>query len=194
MQLKIDEHHLQNQVGIAEGDPLPPEDRVRSDWGHWLDMLYRTHCDRLLRFARRYAHVDAAPDIVHQLFARLAARGSEAPLNVEAPTAYLRQATINLIRSEARQELRRSKHLHVCIEDVEVGGGDPVAAAEARDILAHIEAIVMRLPVRTREIFLAHRIDGYSYTEIAARTGLSVKTVEKHMSRAIGYVARHLEV
>ena len=38
--------------------------------------------------------------------------------------------------------------------------------------------------------FLAHRIDGYGYAEIAHRTGLSIKTVEKHMSRAIAALDR----
>jgi RNA polymerase sigma-70 factor (ECF subfamily) len=42
----------------------------------------------------------------------------------------------------------------------------------------------------TRQIFLAHRVDGYSYGEIAERTGLSVKGVEKHMSRAIAHIDR----
>jgi RNA polymerase sigma-70 factor (ECF subfamily) len=44
---------------------------------------------------------------------------------------------------------------------------------------------MLRLRPLTREIFMAHRLDGYTYREIAARTGLSVKRVEKHMSRAI---------
>jgi len=87
----------------------------------------------------------------------------------------------------------RCANLHVCPDDVPIVGGDLVAASEARDILARLEQIMAELAPRTREIFLAHRFDGFTYTEIAARTGLSVKTVEKHMTRAIGHVTRRLE-
>lgn len=44
----------------------------------------------------------------------------------------------------------------------------------------------------TRNVFLARRLDGYSYVEIAERTGLSVRAVEKQMSRAIQQLAKHM--
>ena len=67
---------------------------------------------------------------------------------------------------------------------------DQLAALEARDRLRRIENTLLHLKPRTREIFLAHRLDGYSYAEIAARTGLNIKTVEMHMTRAIAYLAQ----
>jgi RNA polymerase sigma factor (sigma-70 family) len=48
-----------------------------------------------------------------------------------------------------------------------------------------LEKAVSRLPRTTREIFLAHRLEDMSYEEIAHRTGLSVRQVERHMARAI---------
>jgi RNA polymerase sigma-70 factor (ECF subfamily) len=51
---------------------------------------------------------------------------------------------------------------------------------------------MMALKPLTREIFLACRLDGYSYAEIAQRTGLSVRGVEKQMSRAIKKLGQHL--
>ena len=57
-------------------------------------------------------------------------------------------------------------------------------------MLDRLEQALLRLSPRTREIFLAHRLDGYTYSEIAHRTGLSVKTVEKHMTRAIAALDR----
>lgn len=193
MLLKRDEDRDDNFGRVAEGDPLPPEDRAPIHRMDWLERLYRTHRDKLLRFALRHTQADRAPDVVQQLFVRLAARGSDNPLSVEHPNAYLRQATINLIRNDARYTKRRAGNLHVSCDDIELAGPDPAAAYEARDMLGRLEDVVALLEPRTREIFLAHRIDGLSYSEIAARTGLSVKTVEKHMSRAIGHVVRQFE-
>jgi len=179
---------------IAEEDPLPPDDLPPRANADWLERCYRLHRERLLRFARRHAPHDRAPDIVQQLFTRLAARGGTEPPAIGDPGAYLRRAILNLIRDDLRIGRRRSHDLHCSTDDVEPQAGDQTAALEARDALRRLEKAVSRLDPRTREIFLAHRIDGLSYGEIAVRTGLSVKTVEKHMSRAIAFVARQIRV
>lgn len=195
--MKIDLTDGASRYVVNECDPLPPVDRVvhgaHGEHGG-LDHLYRRHREKLLRFVGRHTPVDRASDIVQQLFVRLAAKCLQGEWMPVAPDAYLRKAAINLIRDEARQATRRSANLHVCAEDVSISDGDPVAVLEARDILTRLEATMALLEPRTREIFLAHRIDGFSYGEIAARTGLSIKTVEKHMSRAIAHVSRHFNV
>ncbi|APR53159.1 sigma-70 family RNA polymerase sigma factor [Sphingomonas koreensis] len=176
---------------VAEGDPLPPEDRVPASKAGCLDTLYRTHRDGLLRFIRRRARDDNAQDLVQQIFYRLARLTDIERRRIAAPAAYLKRAAGNLLRDEARQAERRSAHLHLCEDDVELQSRDQLAALEARDRLRRLEAALARLKPRTREIFLAHRIDGYSHAEIAHRTGLSIKTVEMHMTRAIAYLDRH---
>jgi RNA polymerase sigma-70 factor (ECF subfamily) len=55
--------------------------------------------------------------------------------------------------------------------------------------LQRIERVVSRLDRTTREIFLAHRLDAMSYTEIAERTGLSVKQVERRVAKAMRRLA-----
>lgn len=67
---------------------------------------------------------------------------------------------------------------------------DPIAALEARDQLRRLEASLDRLSTKTRSIFLAHRRDGMSYKDIANEAGLSIKAVERHMSKAIAHIDR----
>ena len=69
------------------------------------------------------------------------------------------------------------------------------APDEARDpeLLARIEAALLTLPRRWREIFLAVRLDGTSYAELAERTGLSMERVEREVARAIAQIDRCLE-
>jgi RNA polymerase sigma-70 factor (ECF subfamily) len=178
--------------GLPEGDPLPPDDRVvprvpeRS-----LETLYRGQAQRLLRFFARRAGQDEARDLVHEAFSRLAHAGGGAA-RIERPEAYLSRIAGNLLRDRAKTAARRSTALHIPAQDVALLAPDQQAALEARDMLNRLEAVMLRLRPRTREIFMAHRIDGYSYAEIAARTGLSTKGVEKHMSRAIAEIDRAL--
>jgi RNA polymerase sigma-70 factor (ECF subfamily) len=177
---------------IDECDPLPPA----HDWsGHeaaLLEGLYRRERPGLLRFLSRHASFDRAEDVVQSLFSRMAARAPGAQAEIEAPTAYLRHAARNMLVDEVRGDERSGRQRHVPIEDAILPAVDPVASLEARDRLRRIEEAVWRLKPLTREIFLACRLDGYSYAQIAERTGLSVKGVEKQMSRAIKQLGRHL--
>jgi len=44
-------------------------------------------------------------------------------------------------------------------------------------VLAEIEAALSELPASQREVFLAHEIDGRSFADISAETGVSVNTL-----------------
>lgn len=178
---------------------MPPDDDARPPGGSWgaaagavVEDLYRSERPGLLRFVTRCAPGGSAEDIVQQVFARLAAKTPAEAASITAPGAYLRAAARNLVRDESRAALRSGQSLHISADVAELSDGDPVAVLEARDRLMRIEDAVNRLRPLTRQIFLACRLDGYSYAEIAEQTGLSVRGVEKQMSRAIKQLGRHL--
>ncbi|WP_234703249.1 RNA polymerase sigma factor [Sphingobium chlorophenolicum] len=179
-------------AALAESDPLPPDFDRLSEENDSLAQIYRQERPGLLRFLSRWATKDRAEDIVQQVFSRMAAKPQHEHDAISAPGAYLRRAASNLLRDEAKSACRTRTADDILIEDLALTGSDPVAVLEARDRLARIEQAVLRLKPMTREIFLACRLDGYSYAEIAARTGLSVKGVERQMSRAIKQLGRHL--
>ncbi|WP_225008099.1 RNA polymerase sigma factor [Novosphingobium percolationis] len=157
-----------------------------------LDVMYRAERPSLLRRLARRAGIDQAEDIVQQVFVRLAGR-RETIAQIEAPAGYLAEAARNALRDDHRAATRRSTSAHVSLDDVTLPGPDPVSHLEARDRLARLERALGRLKPLTRNVFLARRLDGYSYAEIAEQTGLSVRAVEKQMSRAIQQLARHLD-
>jgi RNA polymerase sigma factor (sigma-70 family) len=53
------------------------------------------------------------------------------------------------------------------------------------EAIERLEAGLQRMPKLRREIFLAIRLDDLSYAEIAERTGLNVKQVERHFARSM---------
>lgn len=59
--------------------------------------------------------------------------------------------------------------------------------------LRRIEQAILNLPRRQREIFVACCREGLPYGEIAARTGLTARQVERHVARAIYKIAKQMD-
>ena len=61
------------------------------------------------------------------------------------------------------------------------------------DLQHRLEEAILNIPKLQREIFLAHRLDDLSYGEIAERTGLTVRQVERHIARALYKLDKQLD-
>ena len=171
--------------------PAPRASAESSAAAGEIELLYRSERHALARFfTRNRASPDDARDLVQEAFLRLA-RGDLARHDVIArPQAYLRQIARNLLRDRAKAAARRADALHGPFDDT-ISETNEIDRLEARDGLARVEAAMRTMKPRTRDIFMAHRLDGLTYLEIADRTGLSVKGVEKQMGRALAHLMRH---
>lgn len=173
--------------GLPDEIPTPPVDRAE------VEGLYRSQTARLRRYlSRRIGNPDDALDLVQDSFARMLGSAANCPEWVARPEAYLQRVARNLLLDRKKMDARRLRHLHVVADEDRIAGADLQRQLESRDMLRRLEAAMLKLKPRTREIFMAHRLDGMSYAEIAERTGLSVKGVEKQMSRAIAQIDRML--
>ncbi|WP_070152045.1 RNA polymerase sigma factor [Sphingobium phenoxybenzoativorans] len=177
---------------LAEDSPLPPEDRVVLGSLAALEGLYHEKGPKLRRFFGRRVDRQDTNDLVQESFARMASAVRRSSAVIENPEAYLQQIATNILRDRANSALQRSLSLHVPIDETEVAAPDPIAALEARDTLNRLQSALLRLKPKTREVFLAHRVDGQSYRDIADRQGLSMKGVEWHMRKAIAHLDRVL--
>jgi DNA-directed RNA polymerase specialized sigma24 family protein len=59
--------------------------------------------------------------------------------------------------------------------------------------LARLERAIANLPHLQREVFLAHRVDGLSYSQIACWKNLTRRMVQKLMERALINIDRQLD-
>ena len=68
------------------------------------------------------------------------------------------------------------------------------AAAYARGVLLdELDAALDELPEEQREVFVAHEIEGRSFKELAARTGLSVNTLLSRKHYAVIHLRQRLK-
>ena len=107
-------------------------------------------------------------------------------------------------RNRAINYLRHERVEAAFRERVAGGSGDGVApearAADADEatvthaLAADIGRSVAALPARCQEVFRLVRFHHLRYAEVAAVLGISVKTVEVHMGRALTALRARLEV
>ena len=131
---------------------------------------------------RRGRSEQDADDLVQEAWIRLACYEGEEP--VAKPEAFLMHAALNLSIDAYRVRVNHGEQ--VLLDDVVLVDTSPSVEAVilARERMARLVLCLGRLNGKTRAIFLAHRIDGMTYQQIASTHGLSVSAVEKHMAKA----------
>jgi RNA polymerase sigma-70 factor (ECF subfamily) len=105
--------------------------------------------------------------------------------DVENPSAFLVRTAVNIAVDLHRQEKfwdpGAAGQIGQRADDAPLQ--DEVIAARER--LVRVQAGIAKLPPRTREIFLMHRVEGLKYREIAAHFEISQSAVEKHIAKAM---------
>ncbi len=112
---------------------------------------------------------------------------------VPNPEAYLTRTAINIGIDAHRA---RSAHEdHTAVEELDVADAAPGVEAQllGKERLARMRQCLERLPERTREIFLAHRVAGRTYADIGREFGISETVVGKHVVKATALLAGWME-
>ncbi|WP_205962881.1 RNA polymerase sigma factor [Pararobbsia silviterrae] len=134
---------------------------------------------------------DAAADIVQESYARVLAAQQSGSTILE-PRALLYRTARNLQIDAYRRSEARGDHAELA--DVEAAEPlalraapifEPEVAASSNEHVQAILAAIGALPLRCREAFILHKFDGLPQAEVARRMGISPKTVEEHIRKAM---------
>lgn len=167
-------------------------DRMRTGDQAAFDTMFRAHYAQLVMFANgllrdRAAAEDVAQDVMLELWRR------RSDLQIqESLRAYLLRATRNRALNQLRHGKVRKRAEPQLATDEAIGaaGASRVVADELRTALT---AAVAELPPACRQVFELSRSQGLRYAEIATTLGISVKTVESQMGKALRHLRERLE-
>lgn len=133
----------------------------------------------LARTLRKRFGLQGAEDIVQETYLRLASQP-----DIQHPRAFLLRVAVNIARDQLRRAIVRERYA----VQLQRYGWDLSSDADQAEALL-LKQIVLSLPAADREIFILSRFRGLTYDEIATHAGLSVRTVEWRMSRALAHCA-----
>lgn len=144
-------------------------------------------------FSRRVYTDHEIEDLVQEVFFRLV-RSKQFQVT-SASRGYVFRAANSVLTDFIRRRAAARTSFHSVLDPECHEGEDfgPDRVLQGKQDLHRATAILLELPERTRAIFVLRRLEGMKYNDIAARIGVSVSAVEKHMQRAVAHLAERLK-
>ncbi len=142
--------------------------------------------EELLRyFTREVKDTFAAQDLVQETYGRVLAK-VEAGEKIEDLRGLLYEVARNLLIDRHRQMQVRNHTTDDVLADMPAPAADgPEARYAGQQRLRLLVTAIDNLPLRCREAFVLHRLDGLPQAEVATRMGISVNMVERHIMLAV---------
>ena len=147
---------------------------------------------RLISHAFRYMRsTQQADDMVSEVFYKIWKRRSEIRMN-----SSLQSYLYTSVRNKCLDHLRSENRVERCDDDVlldfDAKTATPHQYTVGEELKKRIENAIEALPNDRRRIFKMSRDNGLKYKEIAAILGISIKTVETQMGRALKHLRNEL--
>lgn len=161
-------------------DQYSETDRRHGKQGLLIDQYFQTYFEGLHRYAFTILKDnDSAKDAVQAVFLKLWERREHID-EKQSVKSYLYTAVYHYCLNVKRHDEIKNRYLseNKTVHDM---SNNLISKETTQRIMDHIEA----LPPQCRLIFTKSRFERKKYTEIAAELGLSVKTVEVQMGKAL---------
>ncbi len=156
------------------------------DFGHedTLNRIYLELYAGLHRYAFTFVQDAAlAEEMVHQVFLKLLERQTPIMIHTSVKSYLYRSVYHECLNHLKQQKTRQTIHLDNLHDAAHTE--TPAAKLQYTEFETQVHAAINDLPEQCRTVFQLSRFEELKYHEIATQLGLSVKTVETQMSRAL---------
>lgn len=154
------------------------------------DALFRAYYEPLCNYAcGMTGDMDEAEDVVQDRFFKVWEKREDLTINYSIK-AYLykmvHNACLNKVRSEKTQAKYKAHNANYLDEN-------PVYQLDfTSDVQQNVQRAIASLPEQCRRVFELNRFEELKYREIADQLGLSIKTVENHIGKALRLLREEL--
>lgn len=171
-----------NLMDVPPRAPAAPDDAAPRRF----DTFLQQHYKGLVQFLRQRTVTEQdAEDAAQESLARLLRYRESEPARAWKPLMF-RIAT-NVANDHLRQTQTQRHKAHVSLEEQELDSNEPSPEQRLADQqqLGLVLAAIRDLPDKCRHVFLLSRFHDMSNQAIAVRCGISVRMVEKQITKAL---------
>lgn len=156
-----------------------------------IGILYCEYQDALRRFLRPYvSHTADIDDCIQQAFLNVWKQEMRGALKPDV-RGYIFTAVLNVARNTLKRQKNQVKHLVPLSADIDANSSTDIEeTVSEKEGLRLLEAELAKLRPSTRSVFIMYHVEHLSFDEIAVRLGVSTRTAEREMARAL----KHLRV
>lgn len=137
----------------------------------------------------------SAEDITQETFLALWKRREllDNNLNIKSYLFTIaRNKALNYLRDRASKVTDEFDKIELRLSIGSLSGEYIISKIDSMDMERTIEATFSNLPEKIRETFILSRKHGFTYEEISAKLGISVKVVEHNISAALKIFRKHM--
>lgn len=156
--------------------------------------LYEGNGQALRKYLRRkLSSPEDIEDIVQEAYTRVLHASQEN--TVKNPPAFLYRTAHNLVVDKYRNahHEKRSTSIDDCMDELASDRNSPEKDSYSKEWLQALRGAIDQLPPKCRRVFIMHKIQNMTYTEISNELGISRSMTEKHMSKALSYCRNRLK-
>jgi len=144
---------------------------------------YEELCVYLLGYCQDREIVE---DVVQDMFVKFWIKRSR--LNIKTSIkGYLYKSSYYMLMNQYRSLKKKNKMLS-SYYDTALMRAIEVDSSEQNEHLNKLEICIQKLPKRCREVFYESKISGLKHVLVAEKLNISIKTVEGHITRALGLI------
>lgn len=166
--------------------------RIRSGDKQALTLLFERYYDGLCRFVHSLigSRLDV-DDLVQEIFVKIW-------LNKDQwqPQGSVKSYLFKAAKNQSFNYLKKThaKNNRGSVDELlQVASGmDAVSDLEDKELMAALSLAIAKLPKKTRVVFKLSREEGLTYPEISEVMGISVRTVEHQIARALRLLRKQL--
>ncbi len=153
--------------------------------------MFEHYYEPLVEYACYYVgDQDTAENIAQDVFVNIWKNRQKIKLK-KTLKIYLFSAIKKTALRAIRDRNTRNKYFTSLSSEIEMSES-PNDNVIIKELESAIENAINQLPEKGRLIFCMNRFDGLTYVEIADILGISVKTVETHMFRALQFLRKNI--
>ncbi len=146
--------------------------------------LFKTHYNALHAYAQMMLKdEDLAEEIVQGMFLKFWEKRQN--LQIQSIKAYLYKCVYNDSLNYLKQEKTKIKYQQFTLHTMNTEHESAASKIELTELQKRLSIALNQLPEQCRTIFQMSRFEELKYREIAERLGLSIKTIENQMGKAL---------